>query len=384
MGQWNKKSCSVVGAGGKMGSGIALLLLQAGAKVICYDTRPEAVNGLKTYLMKQLEKRDLGERIANATFTSELSDLSGTELLFEAIVEDQSAKVALFRSIEEIASPTYFTNTSSLPIGALADEAGIKGRLIGFHFYNPPAIQKLLELIVPSDTPDTLALEIARDLGKTVVRSADVAGFIGNGHFVREILFACEKVGKHSIETINRASQEWLIRPMGIFQLLDYVGIDVAQKILRVMDRCIEGETFHSDLIDEMLNAGIRGGQHSDGSQRDGFFRYEKGKCVAVYEQGKYRPLKGTTSPLPESHYPWKVLSKDPEREEKLAVYFQDLATAKGEEAALARELLAHSEAIGRQLVTTGVAQDDEAVNQILMLGFYHLYGPLSRTPVKK
>lgn len=377
--------CAVLGAGGKMGSGIALLLLEAGATVVCYDTRSEALDGLQSYLRVQLEKRECSENLANAIFTTDLTPLDQVDNVFEAIVEEIPVKVKLFRTIKERANPLFFTNTSSIPIGELDREADLNGRIIGFHFYNPPAVQKLLELIPSENTPPALierAHEIAALLKKRMVLSNDVAGFIGNGHFMRDLMYACDKAGEEGeqVVTVNRITQELLLRPMGIFQLADYVGIDVCQKILRVMDRFIDDETLHAPLIDRMVETGVLGGQNSDGSQKSGFFQYEKGKPIAAYdlESGSYHAIEKVEIELPEGHEPWKVLLKDRDRANKLATYFSNLHAMESEHAGLAIDYLRHSAQIGKHLVDSGVAAEAGAVNQVLTLGFYHLYGPLN------
>ncbi len=383
------QKCAVIGAGGKMGSGIALLLLQAGAKVICLDSREEALSGLRSYLKTQLEKRELGENLANASFTTNLNDLADCTLLFEAIVEDAEVKVALFKKLKSLGVKYFFSNTSSIPIHYLNREAALENKIIGYHFYNPPVVQKLLEVITTEATEPslkTIAVELAVKLGKTVVPSHDVAGFIGNGHFVRDVLHACSEVEElnlpepEAIWALNRVTQEWLIRPMGIFQLLDYVGIDVAQKIFRVMSKHIEGESFHSTLIDRMLESGIRGGQLPDGSQRNGFFKYEKGKPTEVYDlkSEKYSLVDVDLGTPPNSCERWKDLLKDPKREQKLAHYFSELEAAEGVGSALARKYHRRSKEIGETLVNSGVCETAEAVNQVLTLGFFHLYGPIN------
>src|SRR6185295_15214336 len=90
----------------------------------------------------------------------------------------------------------FLTNTSSIPISALSQSAELGGRLLGYHFYNPPAVQKLVEVITARNTEPAL-VELGNELGKllekTLVPSHDVAGFIGNGHFIREGLFALER-----------------------------------------------------------------------------------------------------------------------------------------------------------------------------------------------
>ena len=138
-------------------------------------------------------------------------------------------------------------------INELDKKANLKGRIIGFHFYNPPAIQKLVELIVAENTDADLvnfANLYAKNIGKIIVPSRDIAGFIGNGHFMRDALYAINEVEKLSqslslpeaIFAINRVSQDFQIRPMGMFQLIDFnvsVGLgknkeNVSQFVFRI------------------------------------------------------------------------------------------------------------------------------------------------------
>jgi 3-hydroxyacyl-CoA dehydrogenase len=435
------RSVGVIGAAGKMGSGIALLLAQEMGrrrltpegkgkrfKLVLMDVNDEALDGLKGYLRVQLlrhaEKATVALRAAYAgradlvengeiidTFINEtldlaryatdLNSLADCSMVFEAIAENIDLKVKVYKLLRGICGPNtyFFTNTSSIPIGLLDREADLGGRIVGFHFYNPPAVQRLLEMITSATTrPDIMAdgKRITQDLGKKLFPANDIAGFIGNGHFMRDALHGIgemERLAKPhgfagAVYMVNRVSQDWLVRPMGIFQLIDYVGIDVTQCILGVMNRFIEGETLHSDLIDELMKRGVRGGQASDGSQKDGFFKYEKGRPVAVYnlEQNAYRSLEpGLTAPLdaalgdlPAAHAPWKILSRDRSKDAKLAAYFASLRGTDTLGAKLGLAYLKRSKEIGQHLVTSGVAHSADDVNGVLLNGFFHLYGPIN------
>ena len=74
-----------------------------------------------------------------------------------------------------------------------------------------------------------------------------------------------------AIYLVNKVSQDYLVRPMGIFQLIDYVGVDVVRFIMSVMNPYLEDENLHSDLLDNLFDLGVKGGQYSSGSQKDGF-----------------------------------------------------------------------------------------------------------------
>ncbi len=435
------RNVGVIGAAGKMGSGIALLLCQQMAqrslspggkgtrfRLTCMDVSDEGLDGLRKYLASQLERgaekmaiwlreayADRSDLVENAEvirayiddaaglvrYTTELSALKNCHMVFEAIAENIDLKVKVYKQLKQLTGPeAYFlTNTSSIPIGLLDREVGLDGRIVGYHFYNPPAVQKLVELITSKDTrPDLVAdaKQIAADLRKIVIPANDIAGFIGNGHFMRDGLHGIAEMERLSKEhgfagavyLVNRVSQDWLVRPMGIFQLIDYVGVDVFQCILAVMNRFIEKEDLHSDLIDRLLQKGVRGGQNADGSQKDGFFKYDKGRMSAVYdfEKGAYQALDpawtakvdAVLGPLPAGHEPWKSLSRDAAKGQKLSTYFAAMMKDGGFGSRLAQTYIRRSKAIGQQLVDMGVANRAEDVNGVLMNGFFHIYGPIN------
>ena len=126
-------------------------------------------------------------------------------------------------------------------------------------------------------------MKLAKRLKKIVVHSKDEAGFIGNGHMMREVVFACKKVEElsrdysleESIYLINRVTQDWLVRPMGIFQLMDYVGLDVCQHIGHIMRTYLKDPSLKVELIDRIVKNGVLGGQNPDGTQKNGFFSYQ-------------------------------------------------------------------------------------------------------------
>jgi 3-hydroxyacyl-CoA dehydrogenase len=330
------------------------------------------------------------------------------KLVFEAVFEDLALKKELYARLKGLcAGDAYFlTNTSSIPISILDRAAGLDGRILGFHFYNPPAVQKLVEMVSGSGTrPELVAMgrELGRAFGKVTVPSNDVAGFIGNGHFIRELLFAFGKLRRmgespESILTLNKATQDFLIRPMGVFQLLDYVGLDVFQMILKVMREHLEGAAadgtvFADETLDALLAAGVRGGQSGSGEQKDGLFKYERNKMTAVLDPAaamsgkgdryvsladteRFRKSVDGLGALPDGHVPWGAMSKDPGKKEKLSAYLARLAKTETMGARLGREFLDHSREVGKTLVRTGVAATDEDVAKVLMNGFYHLYGP--------
>ncbi|MFH0759872.1 MAG: 3-hydroxyacyl-CoA dehydrogenase family protein [Bacteroidota bacterium] len=431
------RKVSVLGGAGKMGSGILLLTALEMADLVLQDKNrkmelwaidlsPESLRGLMKYLesqvLKAAEKKmvwlrkmyagrpDLIENgdivaayvdevVGLINTSTHLSDAGGSTLIFEAIKEDPAVKIPVLQELYRLGEGKtwFFTNTSSIPISRLDKEAGLDGSIIGFHFYNPPAVQKLVELIPGSRTRPELigfAKTYAKNLKKTVVPSNDFAGFIGNGHFMRDALYAIEETERmtgtipvqQAIWTINRVSQEFLLRPMGIFQLIDYVGIDVVVYIMQVMNPFLPDENLDSPFLKKLLGKGIRGGQFSDGSQKDGFFRYEKGKPVAIInpETGGYDPLepvhKATLDTIGNPPLPltWREVNFAADKAGQLDGYFATLRSMDTYGAKLALTYGRTSRKIGELLVRSGVANSPDDVNKVLETGFYHAYGPVN------
>jgi hypothetical protein len=176
---------------------------------------------------------------------------------------------------------------------------------------------------------------------------------------------------------------------MGIFQLIDYVGVDVYHCIARTISQYIKGEELTDELLDKMVERKVFGGQLSDGSQKNGFLKYEKNRPAGVYDisTGQYKmfdpngwsgELDKKLGAYPEGTNPWRKLLVDPKKDEKLSFYFKNLNSSSTWGAKLALSYLKRSKEIGKQLVSLGVAQKAEDVNAVLLNGFYHLYGPIN------
>jgi hypothetical protein len=176
---------------------------------------------------------------------------------------------------------------------------------------------------------------------------------------------------------------------MGILQLIDYVGVDVYQCISQTVAGYIKGEDLQDDLLASMAEKKVLGGQRADGSQKDGFLKYEKNRPAGVYDlkKGEYKmfdpdgwsgELDKKLGAYPKGTIPWRSLLMDPKRGEKLGVYFKNLSASDTLGARLAKAYLRRSKEIGEFLVKTGVAESDKDVNDILLNGFYHLYGPIN------
>lgn len=419
---------SVVGAAGKMGRGIALLLAQemaslnvqkevSNCRLHLIDSNEKGLQDLRHYLKNNLKKfaekkiiklrSDFesnsklvsNEQIVNAfveramdmlRFEAQNENMQNSGLIFEAIIEDENAKIQLLKNLKDKCRKEAFflTNTSSIPISYLAKQSGLEGRIVGFHFYNPPAVQKLVELVAPQGLlPNlrTLSEKLVQVMEKRAVLSNDIAGFIGNGHFIREIHYACEKVQEWSREMkleeaivcMDALTKDYLLRPMGIFQLIDYVGIDVCDHIAKIMQEHLQ-EPLQNNLLQQMIGTGFIGGENYDGSQKKGFFSYEGTQKKEIYSFGqrKYEPMdKFAIQNEIKPKLTWKALQKDPHKREKIKAYLQTLCAGNAWMEQAAQAYLNKSNEIAEKLVKQGVAKTKEDVSEVLKLGFFHLYG---------
>ncbi len=433
------ENVAVIGAAGKMGSGIAVLIAQEMAKLKLknkdkiyrmnlIDISEKALDGLRIYMKVQLLKAaekatvqlreiyknrvDLIENadIINAfvddayaviNYTTDLNSAKNAHIIFEAIPENEKIKIKVLKSLKKWCKneTLFLTNTSSIPIGFLDDKAGLDGRIIGYHFYNPPVVKRLVEAITSKRTTPELK-KIGQELGdrlrKKLVPANDISGFIGNGHFMRDGLYALTEVEKikgrykypGAIYIMNKISQDFLLRPMGIFQLIDYVGVDVCQCILKVMRGHLNDNALKSKIIDKMVKKNISGGQFADGSQKDGFLKYEKNRPVGIFniKKGEYfiinedwqKKIDDRIGPLPDGFVPWKTLLVNPKKEERLKAHFDNLKKMNTFGAELSLNYLKKTKEIAEKLIAGGVANSSDDVNAVLINGFYWLYGPIN------
>ncbi|MFC2104410.1 3-hydroxyacyl-CoA dehydrogenase family protein [Bacteroidota bacterium] len=434
------QNVTVLGAAGKMGSGILLLTAVEMAELQlkpenrsktfalnAIDVSPAALTGLYGYLKAQVRKiaekkmiqlrtiyKDHKNLIENGEIIDQYIDdvlkivhtstsiesAYESGLIFEAIIENSDLKVKLIKQIlaNNNNDPWFFTNTSSVPINELDTNADINGKILGFHFYNPPAVQKLVELIVTDNTKKEViefAHVYAKRLRKIIVPSNDKAGFIGNGHFMRDIVFGIKQANSlmnemsftEAIYAVNKISQDFMIRPMGIFQLMDYVGLDVCQKIMLVMKPRLNAPELQSDLIDKLNSLKVKGGQNSDGSQKPGILSYEKGRVVSVYDpekkdyikiEGFYDKVDKMLGSLPASYQPWKSVIGNKGKDKVLTEYFNELKGMDTLASKLTKDYVINSKNIGLKLVADKVTDKEEHVNTVMLTGFFHAYGPIN------
>jgi 3-hydroxybutyryl-CoA dehydrogenase len=245
----------VVGAG-TMGAGIAQLGAAAGIETRLHDPLPEALEkglvGARRGLAKFAEKGrldDLDGATARLTTVPELAGLAGCELVIEAAPERPDLKRDLFAALSDVCGPetVLATNTSSIPVTSLAGAAARPDHVVGMHFFNPPPLMRLLEVIAADQTGEW-ALAVARAtgeaMGKSVIVAADGPGFLvnrcGRPFYTEALRLLQERVAPHDqIDRICRVGGGFR---MGPFELMDMVGIDVGLAVAESFDELSFGE----------------------------------------------------------------------------------------------------------------------------------------------
>ncbi len=226
-----------------MGSGIAQVAATAGCTVKLFDTNKDVLGkskiNLENTLSKLVEKGKIDEfdkaKISkNLTYVDELSALSNSDLVIEAIIENLKIKQKLFSDLEKIVSENCIlaSNTSSLSITSIASSCQKSERVIGIHFFNPAPLMQLVEVIPAIQTSNEVlqkTTQIITDWEKVVAIAQDTPGFIVNRvarPFYSEALRIYEE-GFASFETIDYAMKTIGNFRMGPFELMDFIGNDV-------------------------------------------------------------------------------------------------------------------------------------------------------------
>jgi 3-hydroxybutyryl-CoA dehydrogenase len=230
-----------------MGAGIAQLGCLGGYETFLFDPDPDALargaRRLRDDLARGEERgRWSGADAAGARLVpaAAIDELGGCDLVIEAAPEDLGIKRELFARLEAICSPAAVlaTNTSSLSVTAIAAGIARPERVCGLHFFNPPALMRLVEVVAGDATgPEalTVATEVAERMGRTAVRAADGIGFLANRGarpFSLEALRLCgERIAEpDQVDRIVRIGGGYR---MGPFELMDLIGIDVNLEVAK-------------------------------------------------------------------------------------------------------------------------------------------------------
>ena len=269
------RSVGVVGAG-LMGAGIAQASASAGFDTLLRDVDEGALRraraGMEKSTAKFVEKGQLTAAhreaaLARVRTTTSLGDMSGVDLVIEAVPEDAAIKIELFQELDSLCSraTAFASNTSSISIGVLAAGSGRPDRFVGLHFFNPVPLMPLVEVIRGAGTSAetyAAALEFVRHLGKETVEARDVPGFVVNLLLVPFLLDAVRALerGVASIVDIDRGMVLGCGHPMGPLTLLDFVGLDTVVRIGEIMRSGYGEERYAApSLLKRMVAAGSLG-----------------------------------------------------------------------------------------------------------------------------
>jgi 3-hydroxybutyryl-CoA dehydrogenase len=283
----------VIGAG-LMGHGIAQVSAAAGKRVTLADRTQElAEKGaarIGASLKRQVDKGKLdpgtASQIIDRISTAEGTDAAaGHDIVIEAVFEDEAVKRQTWEAITRTADAgtIFASNTSSISITALATATDRPAKFIGLHFFSPVPVMGLIEIIRGLETDDATyaACEaFANDLGKTVIASKDMPGFLVNrmlGPFINEAIFALmESTG--TAADIDTGAKLGLNHPMGPLELADFIGNDVMLNVMDVLHRGFGDPKFRAaPLLRQMVAAG-----HLGRKTGRGFYAYdEQGNRVA-------------------------------------------------------------------------------------------------------
>ena len=277
----------VVGCG-LMGSGIAEIAARAGGKVLVVEADAAAMErGLerierslaRAVNSKKMSESEGAEVRANLSFSTDFSELADRELVVEAVAEDESVKLEVFRKIDAAVEDPHAilaTNTSSIPIIKLAMATQRPQQVIGLHFFNPVPVLKLVELIsslLTSAETTARARDYATNfLGKRVITSPDRAGFVVNALLIPYILSAIRMLesGFASPEDIDTGMVVGCAHPMGPLALTDLIGLDTTMAVAESLyEEFKEPHFAPPPLLSRMTQAGLLGRKSGQG-----FFAY--------------------------------------------------------------------------------------------------------------
>lgn len=270
------RTLGIVGAG-TMGSGIAVVAARAGLTVILYDAFPDALPRAAERIRADMKRngpageagaRDAETTFSRISFSSAMESLSPADTVIEAASEDMKVKSDLFRSLDRMVPPPAIlaTNTSSLSVTTLSMVVADPGRVVGMHFFNPPARMDLVEIVrgratSPETVEATVALAVA--MKKIPVVCRDTPGFIVNRiarPFYGEALRLLGE-GVAPLEQIDDIVTRSGGFPMGPFVLMDLIGIDINYAVtVSVFEQFFHEPRFRPHPIQrQMVEAGTLG-----------------------------------------------------------------------------------------------------------------------------
>jgi len=274
---------------GTMGSGIAQVAAQSRLNVVLCDVSPEmldkAIARIEAQLRRSVEKGRLTEEAAWGVLgrigtTGRLADTADCDLVIEAAPENLELKQSIFRELSAIVSENAIlaTNTSTLSVTQIGSAAGKPSRVVGMHFFNPPPLMPLVEVIGGAETSEATietTLDLARKMGKTPVRAKDVPGFIVNRvarpFYLEGLRLLAEGVADPAtIDKLIRGGGKFR---MGPFELMDLIGLDINYAASQSMyNAYFEEPRFRPSVLQQRM---VESGQLGRKTGR-GWFEYNE------------------------------------------------------------------------------------------------------------
>ncbi len=283
---------AVIGTG-TMGRGIVQVSAQGGMRVIAYDEKPGAAQAAKDYIAKTLsglvEKGRVPEADAKAAIdrivvAKDMSDVGKAKVVIEAIVEQLAAKQALFAKLEAVVGPEAIlaSNTSSIPITAIASQLKHPERVGGMHFFNPVPLMRLVEIIPGLKTAQWVTdamMALGRRMTREPVLCTDSPAFLVN-HVGRGFVPESQRILTENIASAADIDRILTGAPgfkMGPFALADMVGIDIQHSVMELVFAQFYGEPAFAPMnLSALRVAGGLLGRKSGA----GWFQYDDGKAV--------------------------------------------------------------------------------------------------------
>jgi len=304
------KTVAVLGAG-VMGHGIAQVSAMAGYTVIMRDISNEILETAKGNIRSSLDRlvkrgrlteKDLEAALARISITIDLKEaVKKADIVIEAIPERLDLKQRIFKDVEEVAPKDAIlaSNTSSLSITEIAKAVKNPERVVGTHFFNPPAIMRLVEVILGEKTSKEtveLAMDFAKKVNKTpVLVKKDSPGFIVNRVLVPYLNEAAKIVerGEFKVLEIDSAMQFKAKFPMGPFLLSDLIGIDIVHAVLKLFEEKF-GAFYKSSAPIEQLFKEKKFGRKTG----EGFYTYKEGAPTVPENAGAVFDVRRLLAPM--------------------------------------------------------------------------------------
>jgi len=301
------KNITVLGSG-VMGHGIAQVSATAGYNVVLRDIKQEfldkAMDKIKWSLDKLVSKEKISKEEGDVIFSKiipivNLKDaIKDAEMIIEVVPEIMELKKKVYAELDEVAGPDviFASNTSTLPITEIANTTSRPEKFIGIHFFNPPQLMKLVE-IIPGEKTTQAITDLIQEYVKSVNKQAvlcrkDVPGFIINRLFIPMVHEACYAQDRtnSTLEEIDSAVKFKLGFPMGIFELADFTGMDVIHKATVEMHLRDKKVINPHPTVEKMFDENKLGQKSGEGYYKYSDDKYERVELSEELAQ-KFNPI---------------------------------------------------------------------------------------------